>query len=110
MREGFSGYDPIGALEAMAKQRTAEARGAKLRVTFGICLRLHQQFGQSFADLKNRLGRGANTATDMIHLERRRRNRAFRLELFGCSEERKLDGGGARLDQWPQGIEFGFLC
>jgi len=32
MREGFSGYDPVGALEAMAKQRTAEARGAKLRV------------------------------------------------------------------------------
>jgi len=32
MREGSSGYDPIGALEAMAKQRTAEARGAKLRV------------------------------------------------------------------------------
>ncbi|AJG22420.1 alpha/beta hydrolase [Cupriavidus basilensis] len=32
MREGFSGYDPIGALEAMAQQRTAEARGATLRV------------------------------------------------------------------------------
>ncbi|AOI90514.1 alpha/beta hydrolase [Burkholderia multivorans] len=32
MREGFSNYDPIGALEAMAKQRTAEARGAALRV------------------------------------------------------------------------------
>ncbi|CAG9186923.1 alpha/beta hydrolase [Cupriavidus pinatubonensis] len=32
MREGFSGYDPIGALEAMAQQRTAEARGAALRV------------------------------------------------------------------------------
>jgi fermentation-respiration switch protein FrsA (DUF1100 family) len=32
MREGFSGYDPIGALESMAKQRTAEARGAPLRV------------------------------------------------------------------------------
>ena len=32
MREGFSGYDPIGALEKMAKQRTAEARGEKLRV------------------------------------------------------------------------------
>ncbi|MBO9648151.1 MAG: alpha/beta hydrolase [Variovorax sp.] len=32
MREGFSGYDPVAALEAMAKQRTAEARGAALRV------------------------------------------------------------------------------
>jgi len=32
MREGFSGYDPIGALEKMARQRTAEARGAKPRV------------------------------------------------------------------------------
>ncbi|MEM5431029.1 alpha/beta hydrolase [Cupriavidus oxalaticus] len=32
MREGFSGYDPIGALEAMAQQRTDEARGAALRV------------------------------------------------------------------------------
>lgn len=32
MREGFSGYNPIGVLEAMAKQRTAEARGAPLRV------------------------------------------------------------------------------
>jgi fermentation-respiration switch protein FrsA (DUF1100 family) len=32
MREAFSGYDPIGTLEALAKQRTAEARGAKLRV------------------------------------------------------------------------------
>ena len=32
MREGFSGFDPLGALEAMAKQRTAEARGAALRV------------------------------------------------------------------------------
>ena len=32
MREGFTGYDPIGALEAMAKQRTAEARGAAFKV------------------------------------------------------------------------------
>ncbi|MCA0240437.1 MAG: alpha/beta hydrolase [Proteobacteria bacterium] len=31
-REGFSGYDPIGALDAMARQRTAEARGAPLQV------------------------------------------------------------------------------
>ncbi|WP_333627537.1 alpha/beta hydrolase [Sphingobacterium siyangense] len=31
-REGFAGYDPIGALEVMAKQRTAESRGAQLRV------------------------------------------------------------------------------
>jgi len=32
MREGFTAYDPIGALDAMAKQRTAEARGAELKV------------------------------------------------------------------------------
>lgn len=32
MREGFSGFDPISALEAMAAQRTAEARGEQLRV------------------------------------------------------------------------------
>ncbi|WP_183731016.1 alpha/beta hydrolase [Rhizobium sp. BK275] len=32
MREGFSGYNPIAALEAMAKQRTAEARGEPLHV------------------------------------------------------------------------------
>nr|WP_308014697.1 alpha/beta hydrolase [Nocardia coffeae] len=32
MHESFTGYDPIGALEAMAAQRTAEARGAELRV------------------------------------------------------------------------------
>jgi fermentation-respiration switch protein FrsA (DUF1100 family) len=32
MREGFSGYDPLGSLETMAKQRTAEMRGGKLRV------------------------------------------------------------------------------
>ncbi|BDB27406.1 alpha/beta hydrolase [Cupriavidus sp. P-10] len=32
MREGFSGYDPIAALEAMATQRTAEVRGAQPRV------------------------------------------------------------------------------
>ncbi|OBC17437.1 alpha/beta hydrolase [Mycobacterium sp. 852013-50091_SCH5140682] len=32
MLESFTGYDPIAALEAMAKQRTAEARGAELRV------------------------------------------------------------------------------
>jgi fermentation-respiration switch protein FrsA (DUF1100 family) len=31
-REGFSGYVPLAALEAIAKQRTAEARGAALRV------------------------------------------------------------------------------
>ena len=31
-REGFSGFDPLGALKAMAKQRTAEARGAALQV------------------------------------------------------------------------------
>lgn len=31
-REGFSGYDPIGALNAMAAQRTAEARGGALQV------------------------------------------------------------------------------
>lgn len=32
MREGFSNFDPVGALEAMAAQRTAEARGAKRNV------------------------------------------------------------------------------
>ncbi|MBO2691900.1 alpha/beta hydrolase [Shewanella algae] len=31
-REGFSLYNPIGALEAMATQRTAEVRGAELQV------------------------------------------------------------------------------
>lgn len=31
-REGFSGYDPIGALNAMAAQRTKEARGGELQV------------------------------------------------------------------------------
>lgn len=31
-REAFSGYDPIGTMEAMAKQRTAEVRGGKERV------------------------------------------------------------------------------
>jgi len=31
-REGFSNHDPLGALAAMAAQRTAEARGAKLQV------------------------------------------------------------------------------
>lgn len=31
-REGFSNYDPIGALEAMASQRTKEARGGELQV------------------------------------------------------------------------------
>lgn len=31
-REGFSGFDPIGQMEAMAKQRTAEARGEALKV------------------------------------------------------------------------------
>ncbi|KRE97828.1 alpha/beta hydrolase [Frateuria sp. Soil773] len=30
-REGFSNYDPIGALEAMGRQRTAEARGTDLQ-------------------------------------------------------------------------------
>nr|WP_121272069.1 alpha/beta hydrolase [Pedobacter schmidteae] len=31
-REGFAGYDPIATLEAIAQQRTAEARGTRLRV------------------------------------------------------------------------------
>lgn len=31
-REGFSAYDPLGALDAMATQRTAEARGSELQV------------------------------------------------------------------------------
>ncbi|WP_428156456.1 alpha/beta hydrolase [Brevundimonas sp.] len=31
-REGFSNYDPVGALNAMAAQRTAEARGAELQI------------------------------------------------------------------------------
>ncbi|MFT4045430.1 MAG: alpha/beta hydrolase [Solimonas sp.] len=31
-REGFTGYDPIAALDAMAKQRTAEMRGEALQV------------------------------------------------------------------------------
>lgn len=31
-RENFSGFDPVGALSAMAAQRTAEARGAELQV------------------------------------------------------------------------------
>lgn len=32
MREGFSNFDPVAAIEAMAKQRTAEAAGAARRV------------------------------------------------------------------------------
>ncbi|GAS85951.1 alpha/beta hydrolase [Mycolicibacterium brisbanense] len=32
MHEAFSGYDPIGTLEAVAAQRTAEARGGELKV------------------------------------------------------------------------------
>ena len=32
MREGFSEYDPIGMLEAVAAQRTAEARGGKQQI------------------------------------------------------------------------------
>lgn len=32
MREGFTNYDPIGMLEALATQRTAEARGAAAAV------------------------------------------------------------------------------
>jgi len=32
MREGFSNFDPIALLEAIAKQRTAEVRGEALRV------------------------------------------------------------------------------
>ncbi len=31
-REGFGGYDPVGTLEAIAQQRTAEACGGKARV------------------------------------------------------------------------------
>ncbi|ACI92850.1 alpha/beta superfamily hydrolase [Afipia carboxidovorans OM5] len=31
-REGFSSYDPLGALDAMAAQRTKEARGGELQV------------------------------------------------------------------------------
>ncbi|SDE88698.1 alpha/beta hydrolase [Myxococcus virescens] len=31
-REAFSGYNPLGALEAMAQQRTSEARGGEVRV------------------------------------------------------------------------------
>lgn len=31
-REGFSNYDPIGALNAMAAQRTNEARGGRFRL------------------------------------------------------------------------------
>ncbi|WP_250454566.1 alpha/beta hydrolase [Caballeronia sp. ATUFL_M2_KS44] len=32
IREGFSNFDPVAALEAMGKQRTAEARGAERNV------------------------------------------------------------------------------
>lgn len=32
MQEAFTGYDPIDAMEAMAAQRTAEVKGAQLRV------------------------------------------------------------------------------
>ncbi|HBN8522191.1 alpha/beta hydrolase [Pseudomonas aeruginosa] len=32
MREGFSGYNPVTLLETISKQRTVEARGAKLHV------------------------------------------------------------------------------
>ncbi len=32
MREGFSNFDPVGALEKMGKQRTAEAQGAERNV------------------------------------------------------------------------------
>ncbi|EPO2685730.1 alpha/beta hydrolase, partial [Shigella flexneri] len=31
-REGFSNYDPIGVLNAMASQRTKEARGGELQI------------------------------------------------------------------------------
>lgn len=33
-REGFSNFDPVGALEAMAAQRTAEIAGAEERIDF----------------------------------------------------------------------------
>lgn len=32
MHEAFSGYDPLAALDAIAEQRTAEARGAEPRI------------------------------------------------------------------------------
>lgn len=32
IREGFSNFDPVGALEAMGRQRTAEARGEKRNI------------------------------------------------------------------------------
>lgn len=46
-REGFSNYDPLGALEAMAAQRTSEARGGDLQVNELLPTSLEQaeQFG-----------------------------------------------------------------
>lgn len=52
-REGFSGYDPIAALEAMGKQRTAEARGGKAQTDLFVpaSLKEAQQAGITDVDV-----------------------------------------------------------
>ncbi|MCA0176685.1 MAG: alpha/beta hydrolase [Proteobacteria bacterium] len=52
-REGFSGYDPIAALDAMGKQRTAEARGGKAQTDMFVpaSLKEAQQAGITDVDV-----------------------------------------------------------
>lgn len=50
MREAFSGFDPVAALEAAARQRTAEARGAARQVDELIPASPQDAIGQGLTD------------------------------------------------------------
>lgn len=50
-REGFSGYDPIGQMEAMGRQRTAEARGQALQVDLFVPLSLDAAANAGITDV-----------------------------------------------------------
>ncbi|TNE42148.1 MAG: alpha/beta hydrolase [Alphaproteobacteria bacterium] len=74
-REGFSGYDPIGALDAMAAQRTQEARGGDLQVNelLPISLAAAKENGMTDRDVfeateyyKTPRGQKPNGATKML--------------------------------------------
>lgn len=50
-REGFSGFDPIGQMEAMGKQRTAEARGEAPKVDVFVPLSMEAATAAGMTDV-----------------------------------------------------------
>ena len=65
-REGFSNYDPIGALNAMAAQRTNEARGGEVQVNELLPASPEMAKAGGLTDYKTPRGQQPGGATRMV--------------------------------------------